>query len=512
VKAAARRIGALTGARRSGLALLLGALSALAQAPVSLPWILVLTLPLLFLLLDGTAGARGGFAVGWFAGVGYFGAALFWIVEPFLVDVERHGWMAPFALVFMAGGLALFWGSAFALARRLWQPGVAAVWLLASTWTLAEYARTHVLTGFPWALIGYCWVETPVIQTASVFGVHVLGFLTVGMLMLPAAAGGRGLAVTVAVVAAAWAWGAWRLALPALEREVPFVVRIVQPNAEQHLKWDAAMQTLFWERHLAATAAPAPRRPDVVIWSETAVPFVLGYADDLQAEAAAAAGPDSRLILGIRRLEATPEFERWYNSLAILGPDGAPQSVYDKHHLVPFGEYIPFAEVIARLGLPALTTLTRGGFSAGDGPHLTGAPGIPPFLPLICYEAIFPHQLRAPEGRAEWLVQVTNDAWFGKIAGPYQHFAQARVRAIEQGLPLARAANTGISAMVDPFGRVTHRLNLGETGYFDAVLPGSLPPTAYARWGDLPGMLAVLAIFGLTVANFSSGIFARTRR
>ncbi len=350
MEAVARRIGALTGARRWVLALLLGALTALAQAPVSLPWILGLTLPLLFLLLDGTPGARGGFAVGWFAGAGYFGAALFWIVEPFLVDVERHGWMAPFALVFMAGGLALFWAAAFGLARRLWQKGVAAVWLLAAAWTLAEYARTHVLTGFPWALVGYGWVETPVIQTASVFGVHVLGFLTIGILMLPTVAGGRGLAVAAAVVAAAWAWGTWRLALPVPEREAPFVVRIVQPDAEQHLKWDAAMQTLFWQRHLAATAAPAPLRPDVVIWSETAVPFVLGYADDLQAEAAAAAGPESRLILGIRRLEATPDFERWYNSLAILGPDGAPQAVYDKHHLVPFGEYIPFADLITRLG------------------------------------------------------------------------------------------------------------------------------------------------------------------
>ncbi len=512
MEAVARRIGALSGAGRWGLALLLGALSALAQAPVSVPWVLVLTLPLLFLLLDGTTGRRGGLAVGWFAGAGYFGAALFWIVEPFLVDVERHGWMAPFALVFMAGGLALFWAAAFGLARRLGRSGVAGVWLMAAVWTLVEYARTHVLTGFPWALIGYAWVETPVIQTASVFGVHLLGFLTIGMLMLPAVAGGRGLGLAAAVVAAGWGWGTWRLALPVPEREVPFVARIVQPNAEQHLKWDAAMQNLFWQRHLAATAAPAPRRPDVVIWSETAVPFVLGYAEDLQAEAAAAAGPDSRLILGIRRLEATPEYERWYNSLAILDRYGAPLAVYDKHHLVPFGEYIPFADWIARLGLPALTTLTRGGFSAGDGPKLTGAPGIPPFLPLICYEAIFPHQLRAPEGRAEWLVQVTNDAWFGKLAGPYQHFAQARVRAIEQGLPLARAANTGISAMVDPLGRVIERLDLGETGYFDAVLPGSLPPTTYARWGDVPGMVTVLAIFGLTFINFSGGIFARTRR
>jgi apolipoprotein N-acyltransferase len=242
----------------------------------------------------------------------------------------------------------------------------------------------------------------------------------------------------------------------------------------------------------------------VVIWSETAVPFVLGQAPELQAESAAAALPGT-LVLGIRRTEGGA----WYNSLAALAPDGTVVAVYDKHHLVPFGEYIPLAGWLARL---PLETLTQAGFSAGPGPRLLAAPGVPPFLPLICYEAIFPGGLSAPEGRPEWLVQVTNDAWFGTASGPYQHFAQARVRAIEQGLPLARAANTGISAMVDPFGRVLARLDLGETGYVDALLPGDLPPTWYSRIGDLPGLTAVGIIFGLTLANFYGGFFPGHRR
>jgi apolipoprotein N-acyltransferase len=263
------------------------------------------------------------------------------------------------------------------------------------------------------------------------------------------------------------------------------------------------MEAEFYRRHLELTRAPADPRPDVVIWSETAVPFVLGQAPELQAESAAAALPGT-LVLGIRRTEEGA----WFNSLAVLAPDGTATAVYDKHHLVPFGEYIPLAGWLARL---PLETLTQAGFSAGPGPRLLAAPGIPPFLPLICYEAIFPGGLRA-DGRPAWLVQVTNDAWFGTASGPYQHFAQARVRAIEQGLPLARAANTGISAMVDPFGRVLARLDLGETGYVDALLPGELPPTWYSRIGDLPGLTAVGIIFGLTLANFYGGFFPGHRR
>jgi apolipoprotein N-acyltransferase len=250
----------------------------------------------------------------------------------------------------------------------------------------------------------------------------------------------------------------------------------------------------------------------VTIWSETAVPFVLGHAPELLAQSAASTGADGRLILGIRRVEAAPEGDRWFNSLAVLDPDGTAAAVYDKHHLVPFGEYVPLSGLIARLGLPALTTLTRGGFTAGSGPHLVAAPGVPPFLPLICYEAIFPDALSAPEGRAEWLVQVTNDAWFGEASGPWQHFAQARVRAIEQGLPLARAANTGVSAMIDPYGRVVASLGLDEAGYLDAVLPGPLPPTLYARYGDLSALIAIAGLLGLTVSIFYGGIFLKLRR
>ena len=484
---------------------------ALGQPPLSWPAALFLALPLLLWLLDGSRGTREAFRLGWCAGAGYFAASLFWIVEPFLVDAPRHGWMAPFALLGMAGGLALFWAAPFALARRLWPGAGRGVVILACLWTLSEYLRSVVLTGFPWGLTAYAWVETPVIQAAALVGPHGLGFLTLLAGLLVGLASRRALALAVLVVASGWGFGAWQLSRPLAPRDPPVIVRIVQPDAEQQAKWVPEKQMEFYRRLLAETAAPGDPPPDVAIWPETAVPFVLGYSDDRLPEIAAA-GPQARTILGIRRLDARDGHEDWFNSLVVLDPAGIPRAVYDKHHLVPFGEYIPLAGAIAHLGIPALTTLTAQGFRAGPGPHLVSVPGLPPFLPLICYEAIFPQGLRAPEGRADWLVQVTNDAWFGEVSGPYQHLAQARVRAIEQGLPLARSANTGISAMIDPKGRVTERLGLGVIGHFDAPLPPALPPTAYSRLGDFPVLAALILICGLTVLKFWNGVFRRTPR
>jgi apolipoprotein N-acyltransferase len=507
VPALAARVASLAGWRRAGAAVAAGAATALAQPPLSQPVVLFVALPVLLWLIDGTRGARGAFGVGWLAGAAHFAASLFWIVEPFLVQPEVHGWMAPFALVGMAGGLALFWAVPFALARTR-PAGLARLLALAALWTLSDYLRSHLFGGFPWGLVAYAWVETPVIQAAALFGPHLLGLLTLVAALLPASRRAWAVALAVALVAVGWGFGAWRVAQPIPGRDPPILVRLVQPDAEQHQKWLPGMEQVFYERHLALTTAPGAARPDVTIWSETAVPFLLDYDRPLLAESAAAAAP-GRLILGIRRFEEEPDGIRWFNSLAVLAPDGRTAAVYDKHHLVPFGEYIPFAGALRGLGLPALTTLTESGFSAGPGPAVLEVPGIPRFLPLICYEAIFPHGLRAPGGRPEWLVQVTNDAWFGRASGPYQHLAQARVRAIEQGLPLARAANTGISAMIDPYGRVTASLGLGETGYVDTDLPAALSITGYVRLGDTPALIVSFLLLGLTFTPIFSGSFLK---
>lgn len=506
----AARIAALTGLPRAGVALAAGGVMALAQTPVDWPVSYFLALPVLLHLLDGTTGARGGFALGWLAGVGYFAGTLFWIVEPFLIDPVRHAWMAPFALAGMVGGLALFWGAAFGAARAVWPEGPARILLLAAAWTLAEMARTYVLTGFPWALLAYGWVETPVMQVAALTGPHVLGFLTLVAAMLPALGTWRGVGVAVLLVALGWGWGAWRLAQPLPQRAEAVTVRLVQPNADQREKWDPERQAEFHRRLLAGTRAPGA--PDVIIWPETAVPFALGHAPEAQAEIAAAAGPGGRVILGIMRAEPRGEGWDWYNALAVLDAEGEAAAVYDKHHLVPFGEYVPFAGLLERLAPPDMATLTGTGFRAGPGPRLVAVEGLPAFLPLVCYEAIFPQGFSARGGRPEWLVQVTNDAWFGRVSGPYQHLAQARVRAIEQGLPLARAANTGVSAMIDPHGQVLASLPLGTAGHVDAALPGTLAAPLYARTGDLPGLLAFVTLAGLTVLKFRNSVSSSLRR
>lgn len=480
----------------------------LGQPPVTWPLATLLALAGLFRLLTVAPSVRAAFGLGWGAGAGYFGATLFWIVEPFLIDASRHGWMAPFALLGLAGGLALFWAVPFAVARRLWPGGgLARVLMLASLWSLAEFARGHVLTGFPWNLVGYVWIETPVAQVAALVGPHGLGFLTLLIGLSIGLARPVPVGAALLLLAAGWGWGAQRLAAPMPARQPPVMVRLVQPNATQVEKWDPDREIAIFERLRSLSLSPAPVRPDVTVWPETAVPFLLERDPEAQAAAADSAGP-GLLAIGIRRVEPEGDGWRWFNSLAILAPDGAVQSVYDKSRLVPGGEYLPLEGVMARIGL---ASLTGGSFTPGPGPAAISVPPLPVFQPLICYEAIFPEIAHGVVPRPEWLLQVTNDAWFGQVSGPYQHFDQARFRAIEQGVPLARAANTGISAMVDARGQVVASLGLSETGVVDSPLPPTLSSTPYARIGDFPFGIGFVLIFGLTLLNIGNGIFLSRR-
>ncbi|WP_232830390.1 apolipoprotein N-acyltransferase [Oceanicella sp. SM1341] len=485
---------------RLGLAFACGVALTLAQPPLSLWPLCFLAVPLLLMLTGSvTRPVQAGWTA-WAAGTGFFATGLYWIAEAFLVDIARHGWMAPFAILGLAGGLALFWALPFWVAARLRLAGPWRLLAIAALWTLSEYARSHVLTGFPWALPGYAWVETPLAQTASLFGPHMLGFLGLAVSGAPLIAlRGRGatrIAVplaALALLAAGWAWGSARLAAPAPQRETPFVVRMVQPNAPQNEKWRGDLIPVFFERLRTLSNAPGPVTPGVVIWPETAVPWLL--AEDPRARLAiASSAQGAPVIVGARKVDEGPRGRRiWSNSLFALDASGAILGSYDKHHLVPFGEYVPLNGLLAGLGLEGFV---GGSFSPGPGPVVMSLPGVPDFLPLICYEAIFPHEMQA-DRRPEWIVQITNDAWFGSSAGPYQHFAQARMRAIEQGLPFARAANTGISAMIDPMGRIVAKRPLLEQGYVDTELPAPLGPTLYARAGDLP-WVALVVFLGLT--------------
>ncbi len=479
------------------MALGLGAVAALGLAPLGWAWLSVLAFATAIGLLSLAAPWRIAAWRGWAFGTGYFAVALSWIVEPFLVDIGRHGWMAPFALLLMAGGLALFWALAFGVAARLGQTRRHRVLLLIPLLTAVEMARSYLFTGFPWALIGHIWIGWPQMQAASVIGAHGLTLLTVAAAAVPALMAPARLALGALL-------GIAVLSLPVVQARmrVPdgpvamadggMTVRLVQPNAPQRQKWDPDMIPMFFERQLAYTAA-APETggptPDVVIWPETSIPYLLEYADPALRQVAEAAG-DAQVILGLQRRERDG---RWYNMLAVLSPDGEVQARYDKHHLVPFGEYMPLMSVFARMGVFGLAANETGGYSAGPGPAVLDLGAAGRILPLICYEAIFPNDIaRAPE-RADWIVQITNDAWFGQVSGPYQHLAMAQLRAVEQGVPLVRAANTGVSAAFDPYGRALGTVPLGEAGFVDVPLAAALRPTPYARWGDSP-VLAVLIV------------------
>ena len=426
-----------------------------------------------------------------------------WIIDPFLVEPEIYGWMAPFALFFMALGGALFWAVPAWLAARLcrhWQAqGIA----IAAALVLSDWLRGWIFTGLPWAQIGQIWIGSPVAQTAAWIGAVGLSFLTLLIALLPTVLWRPapqtiygfvpGILVSIILTGAIWAAGAARLATP-LPADRQTVLRVVQPNAEQHLKWDPEWSGIFFRRLLDLSAEPGQR--DLVIWPETAVNFLLEDATDLLPIMSQAA--DAPLIMGIQRREGS----RYYNSLVTLDSDASIGAVYDKFHLVPFGEYIPWGDTLAKIGISAFAAQEGNGYSPGHGPSIMQAGGeIPAFQPLICYEAIFPQHLRAVEGRPEWLLQATNDAWFGQFSGPYQHLEQAQLRAIESGLPLIRAANTGVSAVIDAHGTIRASLDMGQQGKIDANLPASLPETFWIRWGNAPVLTLLAAILGAALLS-----------
>ena len=484
---------------RVAAAILAGAVLALGHAPYHLPLLSLAGAPVLAWLIHGARSPAIGALIAWTAGIGYFGLSLTWIVEPFQVDAARHGWMAPFALGFLAAGLALFWAGAGWGAARI-RGGIGTrVLVLAAGLAIFEYLRSTILTGFPWALYAYGWVDTPVAHVAALVGPHATGalLLLAGLAIAPL----RVVPVLAAAagLAGAWTWGEMRLARTD-PVETGLTVRLVQPNAEQHLKWRADRMQEFYDRQISATSAlPAQGqpRPDVVIWPETAVPFLLGQRPDLLAGISRASG-GAPVILGLRR---QGEAIGWRNTLATIGPGGRITAAYDKHHLVPFGEYMPLSGLMVRLGLEGIASGFVGGFQSGPGPARLTVEGLPPFQPLICYEAIFPHEVLRGPARPGWLVQITNDAWFGTRSGPFQHIAQAQFRAIEQGLPLARSANTGISAMIDPLGRVMAALPLGIAGHIDAPLAAPLPPTPYARYGEAGFLILLCALAAFVAAG-----------
>ncbi len=503
----------LAGWRRYGLALLLGALAAASLSPVDLTPVLVISFTGLVWLADGSRDRRGALLLGWSFGFGFFLAGLYWIAAALFVDIARFWWMVPVAVAGVPAGLAIFTAlaqlAAYEACERLRLAGSARILVLAACWAAAEYLRGHVLTGFPWNLVGYAWAGAfpgalAVLQSTSLFGIYGLSLLTVTAAALPARLGdlGRGrLGAPLAallLVAAAAAGGAWRLA-DAPRTTVPGVMlRLVQPSIPETLKNDPQALGQNFRELLALSASPGAAGASDIIWPEAAAPPLLERYPELRSAIARVIPKGGLLLTGDERaepLEGWPPRQVW-NSLVVLDDAGATIATYDKAHLVPFGEYVPLRGIlpIERI-VPGI-----GDFARGPGPRTLDLPGLPPVSPLICYEVIFPDAVIDPAHRPQWLLNVTNDAWYGVSSGPFQHLAIARVRAVEEGMPLVRAANNGVSAVIDAYGRVLARLDLDAVGVLDAPLPKALLPTPYERMRDTLfwGMaLALLAIAGI---------------
>ena len=511
-------------------AALTGAAASLSLPPFNIWPLLLVCMPVLVWLVDGAGTNKSflrGFAIGWSFGFGYFVPSLWWISEAFRVEPEKFAALIPFAVAGLPAYLALYWGLACGIAARFWDRGWRRVVLLVCLLTLAEWLRGNLLTGFPWNLPGYAVSSLEGLsQSASLGGIYALTLLVLLGAAAPAAFWQPGgnlrtrampatvyAAIVVSVTLGLHAWGESRIAgyeeLDQVQQagSSQQLVRIVQPSIPQNIKWDRERRQQIVDTYLEMTARPWPAQqtlPPLVVWPESALPLLLGEEDALR-EQIAGLLPEGSLLLtgGLHRVLEPDGGTRIYNSLLVLGQAGRILGRHDKVRLVPFGEFLPFPGVLEPLGIRQLARLPQG-FSEGEADRLVVVPGLPPFAGSICYEAVFPRSFPRKQ-RPELLVNVTNYAWFGTSGGPHQHLTQARFRAIEQGVPMIRAANTGISAVIDATGRIRASLPLFEPAVLDARLPVLLDAPLYARIGDaLFALLVGVLITGLLICRLNN--------
>jgi apolipoprotein N-acyltransferase len=517
------------GWRRRTIAFVSGAIGALALPPFSAFPLIAAPLTIAVWLIDGAhdrgesrpliGSLRAAFGAGWWMGFGYFLAGLWWVGSAFLVEADRFAWALPLGVVALPAALAFFPAAGFAIARLLWSPGPSRVFALAFGLGLAEWARGLLFSGFPWNDLGMALGANLVLaQIASLVGLHGLAFLTIAIFAAPATLWRVGesrlnlgpTAVAALALALIAAFGEFRLSAPASPTLPGVKLRLIQPNVGQDASFAPENGEAILRRYLdLSERATAPDRSGVkdithLIWPESAFPFIVSREPQALSDIAGFLSGGATLITGAaRREDGGSGPPRYLNSIEIVDRNGLSTERYDKQQLVPFGEYMPFASLLKKAHVTQFVDIP-GGFEPGSGRRLLHVPGLPDAMPLICYEAIFPAEIGDLASGAErpgWLLNVTDDVWFGETPGPYQHFAQARLRAIELGLPLVRDANSGISAVVDGFGREIVASPLGADGVLDAELPESLSPTWQSRLGSAGAALIGLALLAAALAG-----------
>ena len=518
MQAIARYIILATGWQRRLLAFASGAIGALALAPFELFPAFLVPMTVAVWLIDGSQASAGSSAdgaghslaslkaaaeAGWWLGFGYFVAGLWWIGAAFLVEAEQFAWAMPLGVVALPGVLACSTAIGFGLARLFWSSGSERILALAISLSVTEWLRGHAFGGFPWNDFGMVLGSNLYLgQFGSVIGLYGLTLLAIAIFAAPAtlAEGVRLANAPVLLAGAALAglalFGVIRLSGGDAGTVKNVRLRIMQPNVQHDLKFFTGSRDALLDRYLSvsdsATSPKSTGLADVthLIWPESPFPFHLAREPKMLARIGAALPSGTLLITGAARLGAIVSGQTRppvFNSLLVVGKGGTILDTYDKIHLVPFGEYIPFHTVLEAIGLRQFTLSS---FEAGVTRKLMAIPGLPPLSPLICFEAIFsgqvlPEDITAHDERPGVILNVTDDSWFGQTPGPYQHLAQVRLRAIEEGIPVLRAADSGISAIVDPYGRIVAQLRLGTEGVLDGGLPNAIAATQFSRHRSL---------------------------
>lgn len=509
------------GWRKALLSFALGGLSVLSLPPIYMFFTLFFTLPSLLWLLDGAVettlevqskanpswlyrlwrkiyGAKSAFWVGLYFGFGYFFFGLLWVGEAFLVDTNAHLAMLPFAVTLLPLLLGLFWGFAALTARMFWGGPIKNIFVLSLSLTLWEFLRGHIFTGLPLNLMGFAFdFSTAMLQSAAIWGVYGLTFIVIFLALCASLVVNTrfnlrqvfiGLACTLIAI---WGAGSVRLFLNPTQYQDEVVLRLVQGNIAQDEKWKIDYRSVIANRFLELSGRKSANENSElgavthIIWPESAMPFLLEPTSNFMREATRLLGPNAHLITGAIRRQIIDEKTEFFNSVLAFDKSGNRLGKYDKHHLVPFGEYVPLSQWLEKIGISKLINF-NGNFKTGAAPSNIYLKNTPAFAATICFELIFSGNIVDRENRPEWILNVTNDAWFGNSIGPYQHLAQARMRAVEEGLPIVRVANTGLTVVIDPVGRSVAQLPRGKTAILDSRLPKHIEPTIFV-W--LSGLL-----------------------
>jgi len=488
-----------------------GLLLATAFAPLHLIFVLPLCFSAFLILLSTAETKKQAFFLGWFFGWGQFMAGFYWIGVAFTIDANAHAALIPLPVIGLPAFLALFPGLAALLTHVSGIKGVWRVLAFTGFWVLAEYGRGLIFTGFPWNLAGYAWGDVlPMLQWAAYVGIYGLTGLTVLISSLPSLLAeksqtrrqkNRAVLLSCFLLLVMLGTGYVRLADSKLTALPDSNIRLVQPNIPQADKWKPSLKAEHLKKLVDLSNQDKPSRPKTLIWPETAVPFFLTTDRHILAYLYRHIPENGALVTGAPRKDI--EKRQYFNSVQALSSAGEVTGFYDKEHLVPYGEYLPLRRFLVESGvskfIPVLDSMSD--FTSGSDPSAGTLKigNLPAARTLICYEIAFPWEVEKDQA-FEWILNVTNDGWFGDTSGPYQHLVISRTRAIEQGKTVVRAANTGISAVIDGYGRVVDQLPLNQTGIIDSEIPRPLDDrTPYVILGETPlvGFSILLIVLSL---------------